>query len=160
MRQILSLCPGFLVETFRADRSFLLGADFSPFSLIFSSDVLPPIYLQVLRGSTPNMTCIYESDVVPVTTPPIKLRILHQSAGVLNEMDLQSNVTVTLTATLQSDITSSDFEISCQIFSDLSTRVRNWPETVTSQVTVYDITTGEYEITHRMKIYTEFNLAT
>mgnify|MGYP001800104073 FL=1 len=155
MRQILSLCPGFLVETFRADRSFLLGAVFSPFSLIFSSDVLPPIYLQVLRGSTPNMTCIYESDVVPVTTPPIKLRMLHQSAGVLNEVDLQSNTTIRVTATLESEMTSSDFEISCEIFSDLSTRVRNWPETVTTQVTVYDITTSEYEITYRMKIYAD-----
>ena len=75
-------------------------------------------------------------------------------------MDLQSNTTIRVTVTLESEMTSSDFEISCEIFSDLSTRVRSWPETVTSQVTVYDITTGEYEITHRMKIYTEFNLAT
>ena len=89
------------------------------------------------------MTCIYESDDVPITTPPIKLRMLHQSAGVLSEVDLQSNATVTMTATLESDMTKSDFEISCEIFSDLSTRVRNWPETITTQVTVYDITTSE-----------------
>ena len=81
--------------------------------------------------------------------------MLHQSTGVLNEVDLQSNTTIRVTATLKSDMTNSDFEISCQIFSDLSTRVRNWPETVTSQVTVYDITTSEYEITYRMKIYAD-----
>ena len=81
--------------------------------------------------------------------------MLHQSTGVLNEVDLQSNTTIRVTATLKSDMTNSDFEISCQIFSDFSTRVRNWPETVTTQVTVYDITTSEYEINHRMKIYAD-----